>query len=341
MIDAIINGAIAQRIFPGAVVLVAERGVNIYHTAYGSTMYDAPGTQPVTCDTIYDLASLTKMFTATAVLHLIERGELALDAPVKSYLPRVRSPAVTIWHLLTHTSGLDIRLSALRDSSRTRLLDTVYALEPDYAPGSVAAYTNVNSLLLGEILATVCAAPLDQIIGKLIIQPLQLHTTVFNPQSALLPWIAPTEIDSAWRGGLVHGTVHDESAHALGGVAGHAGLFSTAADVGAFCQFWLEAVRSGHRLLGSALAHRAITNQTLGLKLACGLGWMLDRTSFMGASAGTFGHTGFTGPVMLVVPAEERIVVILSNRVYPQRGPIQHHAVTAALVDHLSTSHRS
>jgi CubicO group peptidase (beta-lactamase class C family) len=358
-IDTIVQGAIDRRIFPGAVVLVA-RGAKIHHfAAYGSTMYDASGSRPVARDTIYDVASLTKVFTATATLRLADEGRLDLHAPAALYLPGLRAASVAVSHLLTHTSGLDIRLSALREAGRDGMLAAVYAAAPARPPGTLVAYTNVNSLLLGEIVARLHGEPLDAALRALVSGPLGLRDTQFRPLAALLPRIAPTEIDATWRGGLVHGSVHDESTYALGGVAGHAGLFSTAEDLFAFCRMWLDDDRPttndqrptkecggsdpvtlspalNHRILSRAMVALAITNHTSALHLACGLGWMLDRPNFMGrAPAGSFGHTGFTGPALVVVPRERLIVVVLSNRVYPQRRPppFEHHAVTAAIVD--------
>src|SRR5262249_35015617 len=156
------------------------------------------------------------------------------------YLPAFRAPDLTIWHLLTHTSGLDIRLSTLRQAGRSGLLAAVYGSRLAHAPGSVVAYTNVNSLLLGEVVARLRGQPLDQAVAARVIAPLGLCDTLFRPPAGLLPRIAPTEIDEAWRGALIHGGVHDESAHALGGVAGHAGLFSTAEDLLVFCRMWLD-----------------------------------------------------------------------------------------------------
>jgi CubicO group peptidase (beta-lactamase class C family) len=206
------------------------------------------------------------------------------------------------------------------------------------------AYTNVNMLLLGEVVAHLCAAPLDVALYDLVLAPLDLHNSLFRPPSALLRRIAPTERDQEWRNTLVHGSVHDESTHTVGGVAGHAGLFSTAADLYLFCRMWLEAIvdcrlqiadRSGKSatLLRADTARLAVSNQTAGLQAACGLGWMLDRPNFMGAApTGSFGHTGFTGPAMLVVPSRRLIIVLLSNRVYPRRRAFEHHPVTAAIV---------
>jgi CubicO group peptidase (beta-lactamase class C family) len=352
-VDRLIFDAIERRIFPGAVVLIAHGDEVLHHAAYGSTMYGDVGSAAVQRDTIYDIASLTKMFTATAVLRLIDHGLLDLHAPAATYLPELQARDVTVFHLLTHTSGLDMRLSVLRHHSRAEIFKAVYAAPLRHAPGTVVAYTNVNSLLLGEIVTRLHGAPFDRALHELVLEPLGLHATRFRPPSDWLPRIAPTENDMEWRGGLVHGSVHDESAHALGGVAGHAGLFSTAQDLYMFCKMWLlkgrkQKEESRERPAPSFLLHPssfilseetvrlATTNQTPELQFACGLGWMMDRANFMGnAPPGSFGHTGFTGPAMLVVPARQLIVVVLSNRVYPLRRPppYEHHAVTAAIVN--------
>ncbi|MFL5800846.1 MAG: serine hydrolase domain-containing protein [Roseiflexaceae bacterium] len=368
-IDTIVADAIGRRIFPGAVVLVARGGEISHFAAYGSTMYDAIGSRPVARDTIYDIASLTKVFTATAALCLVDRGQLDLYTPAAAYLPELRAPGITVFQLLTHTSGLDIRLSTLRESGRDGVLAAAYTAEPRRPPGAAVAYTNVNSLLLGEIVARLHGASLDSALRALVVDPLGLRDTQFCPPAGLLPRIAPTEIDESWRGGLVHGSVHDESAHALGGVAGHAGLFSTAADLYLLCRMWLDDRRPttddrrpttdhhklctgaplwpprrpttrspAHPFTRSLLRRETIAlatiNHTRTLNMGCGLGWMIDRPGFMGsAPAGTFGHTGFTGPALVVVPQERLIIVVLSNRVYPRRRPPEHHTITAAIVD--------
>jgi CubicO group peptidase (beta-lactamase class C family) len=345
-IDTIVADAIEHRVFPGAVVLIANDTGTLHYAAYGATMYDTPEARPVRHDTIYDVASLTKVFTSTAALRLADAGRLDLRAPVASYLPEFRWPSVAIWHLLTHTSGLDIRLSALRHAGPAGLFEAVYQAGLLYPPGARVAYTNVNALLLGEVVARLHGAPLDLALRDLVIEPLGLRDTLFCPPAALLPRIAPTEIDQEWRGGLVHGSVHDESAHALGGVAGHAGLFSTVEDLYGYCRAWLRSLdgetgrqgegrdRSLGPLLKSETARLATANHTPGLNAACGLGWMLDRPNFMGAAPpGSFGHTGFTGPAIAIVPQRRLVVVMLSNRVYPRRGQPDHHLVTAAIVN--------
>jgi len=341
-IAEIAGAAIAEQIFPGCVILATRDGAPVHHAAYGATMYADPGTRPVASNDCFDIASLTKVFTATAALVLHDAGLLDLDAEARFYLPGLQAHGVTLRHLLTHTSGLDLRLSVLREGGRSGIIAAVYGAVPQRAPGSFVAYTNINSLLLGEIVALVAGMPLDQAIATLVCEPLGLTETGFNPPEALRARIPPTEWDEEWRGGLVHGMVHDESAYALGGVAGHAGLFSTAPDLERFLRMWLQGgAWGGRQILREATVAAALRDYTHGLPTqsgqpaSSGLGWMLDRPNFMGAAPpGSFGHTGFTGPAIVGVPAYGLAVVVLSNRTYPRRTPppYRHHPVTAAIV---------
>ncbi|NTV63776.1 MAG: beta-lactamase family protein, partial [Oscillochloris sp.] len=294
-IDSLALDAIDEGIFPGAVVSAQRAGRLAHAAAYGTTMYDDPGSQPVALDTIYDIASLTKTFTATAALILMDTGQIGLDESAAHFLPGLRASGVTIRHLLTHSSGLDIRLSELRRREAAAIRAAAYALEPAHKPGSYTQYANIGSMLLGDVVAAAFGAPLDVAVRELILQPLGMHDTTYCPSEQLRARIAPTEWDDEWRGGLVHGVVHDESSYALGGVSGHAGLFSSAADMARFAQLWLQAgVWEGRQILREAtvaLARRDHTGHMAtasGLALHSGLGWALDRQSFMGvASAGS------------------------------------------------------
>jgi CubicO group peptidase (beta-lactamase class C family) len=341
-IEQIVGRAIAEQIFPGCVVLVARGGEPLHHSAYGSTMYADEGSRLVAPGDTFDIASLTKVFTATAALMLHDQGLLDLEAEARRYLPALRADGVTLRHLLTHTSGLDMRLSVLREGGKEGITAAVYGAVPQREPGSFVAYTNINSLLLGEIVSRVGAMPLERAVATLICEPLGLRGTGFNPLPSDHQRIVPTEWDAEWRGRLVHGAVHDESAYALGGVAGHAGLFSTAADLERFLRLWLQAgAWGGRQLLREATVALALRDYTAGLPTPSGtparsgLGWMLDRANFMGqAPPGSFGHTGFTGPAMVGVPERGLAVVVLSNRTYPRRTPppYRHHGTTAAIV---------
>ncbi len=342
VIDSLIDRAIAGQVFPGAVVLVAREGVPLHYAAYGATMYADPGSRPLTPTDIFDIASLTKVFTASAALALHDAGLLDLEAPVRRYLPRLRAERVQVRHLLTHTSGLDVRLSVLRALGPAGIRATVYGATPLRPPGSAVAYTNINSFLLGEVVSTLAGMPLDAAIRTLILEPLGMAETGYCPSPALRARIPPTEIEPEWRG-LVHGVVHDESAYALGGVAGHAGLFSTARDLERLLRMWLQGgAWEGRQVLREATVAAALRDYTAalpalsGAPARTGLGWMLDRANFMGAApTGSFGHTGFTGPAMVGVPAQGLALVMLSNRTFPRRTPppYRHHAVMAAVLE--------
>ena len=332
-LHAAMRRAIAQRVFPGAVIGVLH-GQHDWVLAAGTTQYDDPGSQPVLPGTIYDIASLTKVITATAALRLADQGRLDLHAAVQTYLPAFHDDTCRIIHLLTHTSGLNLRLSTLAPQGAHALRQAIYATRPSHAPGTVVAYTNINSLLLGDVVAAVYQAPLAQAIHDLVLAPLGMRETFFRPEAGSHARIAPTEYDHQWRRRLIHGTVHDESAHALDGVAGHAGLFSTAGDLLLFGSAWLAAWHGKRQdFLLPTTAQQACRVQTPPALTPCGWGWMLDRAQFMGqAPAGTYGHTGFTGPAIVTIPSQNVIVVVLSNRVYPQRANPVHHAVTAEIV---------
>jgi CubicO group peptidase (beta-lactamase class C family) len=342
MIGQLLDEAIAERVFPGAVVRVSRGGALLHAAAYGTTMYDDAGSRPLAEDDRFDIASLTKVVTATAALALYDAGELELEREAGYYLTGLGAAGVRVRHLLSHCSGLDLRLAPLRAAGAAGLRAAVWATRPSQPPGMVSAYTNINSLVLGEVVAMVAGAPLDRALGALVLAPLGMAATGFCPPAELAPQIVPTEWDDEWRGGLVHGVVHDESACALGGVAGHAGIFSTAADLERLVRMWLEGgAWAGRQLLREATVAMALADQLAGLPSATGaqmrggLGWMLDRANFMGAApAGSFGHTGFTGTALVGVPAHGLSLVLLSNRTYPRRTPPphRHHAVTAAVL---------
>jgi CubicO group peptidase (beta-lactamase class C family) len=325
-LTAILHNGIQQKIFPGAVLVAASPHQHLTVTAGTYRYTDAIA---VTAECIYDLASLTKIVTATAALAMCSRGWLSLDAAVTQFLPQSNAKGVTIRHLLTHTSGLDIRLSTTAQAGSPALWQSVLACAPMRAPGSVVAYANVNTLILGRVLEVISYQSLAQIVTQYVLQPAAMHETYFNPPALLLPRIPPSEIDVIR--GEVCGTVHDESTAALGGVAGHAGLFGTAADMLRFGQAWLDTL-AGHGPWGIdvALAQQALQNQSPAGQLGVGLGWMLARDNFMPAAVhnSMAAHTGFTGPVVAIVPQQQLVWALLSNRTWPQRTPPQHHAVT-------------
>jgi CubicO group peptidase (beta-lactamase class C family) len=325
-LTAILTEGVQQKIFPGAVLMAATPHQQLTVVA-GTHRYN--DIQTVTTDCIYDLASLTKIVTTTAALAMCSRGWLSLDAAVTQFLPQSNAKGVTIRHLLTHTAGLDIRLSTTALAGASALWQAVLECTPSRVPGSIVAYANVNTLILGRILEVITYQSLAQIVTQYVLQPAAMHQTWFNPSATLLSRIPPSEIDAIR--GEVCGTVHDESNAVLGGVAGHAGLFGTAGDMLRFGQAWLATLAGqGPWGIDVALAQQALQNQSPVGQLGVGLGWMLARDNFMPTVALTTmaAHTGFTGPVVAIVPERQLVWALLSNRTWPQRSSPRHHVVT-------------
>lgn len=329
----IVAEGIVQQVFPGAVHAVGMPNGTVRQRAFGFHRYDE-SSPAVTVDTCYDWASLTKIVCATAALRLIGTGQIGLHDEVARYLPGV-APVVTIRHLLTHTSGLDIRLSTAAQAGPQGLWDAVIATRPSAVPGTRVAYANVNTLLLGRLLEQVTGMGLAALVAALVLTPAGMTATQYTPDAAQWSAIPPTEEDT--QRGVVQGSVHDESAAVLGGVAGHAGLFGPAIDLVHFGQGWLDTLRDDSPWqIPVSLAAMALTNQSPAGQMGCGLGWMLQRESFMGqARLATAAHTGFTGPIIAIVPERGYTWVLLSNRTWPVRSEARHHAVSARVSDAL------
>jgi len=332
-IDESIEQAIAEKVFPGAALWIGWRGETIKCSAYGQTADKAYGSyvpQAVTTSTVYDLASLTKVMATTwAMMHLSERGMLKLDDTVACFIPAFgrngQKKAVTIRQILTHTSGLPGPLPLYREyQQRDLLLEAIYRQPLVFTPGTDPQYCDVGFLLLGEVVRVVSGIDLNEYTHRYLYEPLGMQNTLFNPPGSLLERVAPTEY-AKWRGGLVHGVVHDENAWMMGGIAGHAGLFSTIEDVAKFCEMLLgNGEYDGRQVLEEESVAAMTSLQRVDPYESFGLGWMLNRPSFMGrfASYETYGHTGFTGTSIFVVPKQQLAVALLSNRVCPTRhGP--------------------
>ncbi|MFJ2826360.1 serine hydrolase domain-containing protein [Streptomyces sp. NPDC087263] len=287
-----------------------------------------PGARvPATVDTPFDLASLTKLFTAVAAVQQLERGTLGIDARVGAYLPDFRAVVehgLTVRQLLTHTSGLrpEVALYSCPDD-RARLA-MLRAEAPESEPGEYV-YSDVNLLLLQHVLERVTGRTLDVLVRDGITRPLGMTATGFGP----CPGAAATE-DQRWPWakadrGMLRGVVHDENAWALGGVAGHAGLFSTGRDLAVFCRTLLAGGSYGPaRILGPDFVELMLTPP--------GLGFALDQAWFMGdlAGRGAAGHTGFTGTSLVLDPATDTFVVLLANTVHPRRRPADNGPRAAA-----------
>jgi len=322
-IDRVVERGVAARGFPGAAVLVGRRGVAVWEAGYGRTAWDSRSPRVRPESTVYDLASLTKVVaTTTAAMILYDRGRLKLDAPVSRYLPAFRGGArsrVTVRQLLQHRAGLP----AGRGLSRTRhtpaqarrlLLST--ALQ--YEPGTRTQYSDAGFELLGLVVEAAARQPLDVFVQRRVFRPLGMTSTTYRPSKALRARSAPTEIRGRSDVPL-RGVVHDGEAAALGGVAGHAGLFSTATDLGVFAQMMANGgVYKGVRIASDS-AVALFTSPGPGWRA---LGW---ETCAGGGSCGhlmgarAFGHTGFTGTSLWIDPERGTFVIVLANWAHTDR----------------------
>ena len=332
--DPLVTDGMRRGAYPGAALVIGRHDTILVARGYGHLTW-ASASPAVTPDgTLYDLASLTKVVaTTTALMLLVEQGKVRLDVPAAAYVPEFRgagTAGITVQQLLTHTSGLrpdlpDSELKAIRDSAA--LMRRVLAETPRRPPGSRVMYSDLNAILLGELVGRVAGEPLDVFVAREVFAPLGLEATMFRPPARLRPRIAPTGV---WRGHAVAGVVNDASAFKLGGVAGDAGLFATAADVARFAQFVLRAgaLPDGRRLLQASTVRRFTTKAAdfgHGTETRA-LGWQTVPTGERVSSAGTrfgprsFGHTGWTGTSLWLDPDRDLFVVLLTNRAFAPRA---------------------
>ncbi|MGK2961497.1 MAG: serine hydrolase domain-containing protein [Gemmatimonadaceae bacterium] len=323
-IDSIMLAAIADSATPGATIAVARHGQLVLLKGYGRTDW-AEGAPVANDSTMYDLASLTKVVAATtAAMILEEEGKLDLDRTVASYMPEYDQPdkrAITVRMLLTHTSGVRSNHPLWRDAKGREGYLAAMAKHPlAFTPGAQALYTDWNMLLLQFVIERITAQMLDEFVAARVSGPLGMRDTRYNPPASLRPRIAPTETKD-YRGGQVWGEVHDETAWALGGVSGNAGLFSSARDLAVFMQMMLNGGSYGDiRIVKPATIARWTAPQREDASRA--LGW---DTPSPNSSAGnhfsprSFGHTGFTGTSIWADPEKGMFVVLLTNRVNPTR----------------------
>jgi uncharacterized protein YbbC (DUF1343 family)/CubicO group peptidase (beta-lactamase class C family) len=333
-VDGLVRDAIAEGKLPGAVILVGRGNRTVYQKAIGRRAV-VPADEAMTLDTIFDLASLTKVVaTATSVMMLVEEGKVRLNDRVSVFIPefaRYGKDGITIRHLLTHTSGLRPDLD-LADAWTGSVTAVALAIEevPTSAPGERFVYSDINFLLLGDIVRRVSGQPLDRFALARIFGPLGMRDTMFTPPEPLRARIAPTEgcTPYGWPCDgpdmrMLRGTVHDPTARRMEGVAGHAGLFSTAADLAIFCRMLLGGGEvNGVRVLSPlAVARMVAPSMPSGERNVRGLGWDLDSVYSVNRGEllplGSFGHTGFTGTSLWIDPATGVFVVFLSNRVHP------------------------
>ncbi|MBI4477578.1 MAG: beta-lactamase family protein [Acidobacteria bacterium] len=347
----ILEAGVRDQAFPAAVAEVGRHDGVIWRYALGRLSYD-PEADAAGVDTIFDLASLTKVISTTTIaLRLVETGQLHLVAPVSTFIVdwtgRDRTH-VTMRHLLEHASGLTAWLPLFRDlTGRREFEHTIASLPLEYEPGTKSIYSDLGFILLGFIIADAARKSLSEAFGEIAQQffrpptPTEDEVLLFHPPAAMKHRTAPTEVDR-WRGRLLCGEVHDENTWALGGAAGPAGLFGTAPAVGRFARAWLRGWRGVDEALAKPETVRLFTTRTGTPGSSRALGWdtMLP-TSSCGhmMSPLAFGHTGFTGTSLWIDPEADVYCVLLTNRLHPTRDneritairPAFHDAVMEAL----------
>lgn len=323
--DAAIERAIADRKCPGG-VLWLERDGQSYHRAYGQRAV-VPVPEPMTEDTIFDAASLTKVVAcAPAILRLVELGKVGLDDPVGRHIPEFRGEgreAITVRQLLTHTSGLPPGISASGWRGQQGAITKAATVKLETPPGTAFKYSDINFFLLGEIVQRASGRPLEVFVQEEFYGPLRMRDTGYLPPAAKLPRVAPTEIEGT--NPPLRGLVHDPTARQMGGVAGHAGLFTTAADLARFARMLLnEGELDGVRVLRPETVRAMTSVQTpASLTAKRGLGWDID-SSYSGPRGevfpvGSYGHTGWTGTSLWIDPGSRTFIIFLSNRNHPTK----------------------
>jgi CubicO group peptidase (beta-lactamase class C family) len=327
-IDAAVQDGIRRGIYPGAVVVIGRRDSLMYARGYGHFTWSPSSPVPDPDSTLWDVASITKVVsTASIAMRLVDRGKLELDAPVRRYLPRFAGGLkndVTVRMLLDHTSGLKsyVPFYVKARGSRARAIDLLYAQPLVRTPGDSAEYSDLNALFLGLIEEKLGGQSLDRLAKHEVFDPLGLNQTMYKPSSRMKRRIAPSGI---WRGQPVPGDVNDQNAVAMGGVAGHAGVFSTGRDLARYAQVWLRSGMGpdGQWVSPQTVQRFLVKGPRSGSRL---LGWDTpeakpDEPSVFGSlvSDASYGHTGFTGTELWVDPARDLFLVFLTNRAFDPR----------------------
>ena len=342
VLDPIVNDAIAQHQIPGAVLIVGHDGQIVYRKAYGSVALE-PRREAMTLDAIFDCASLTKVLaTTTAIMQLWEQGKFRMNDPVAKYLPEFGQNGkqdITIRQLLIHYSGLPEDLDL---ASKWEGKDTAYRMAfqvaPERPPGSAFVYSDVNFIVLGALVERISGQSLDEYSARHIFDPLGMKETRFLPPASWLPRIAPTEEDENHH--LLRGAVHDPTARRMGGVAGHAGVFSNAEDLAVFAQALLD---GGRGVLTSAtVAKMTAPQQPVNGTSLRGFGWDIDSPFSTNRGellpVGGFGHTGFTGTSLWIDPSTKTYIVLLANAVHMNVVPPREKGSAVALRTRVATA---
>ena len=331
-LDMLLDEAIADSAWPGNVLLAAKDGQVFYHEANGYHTYSQQ--RRMSPSDIFDIASVSKaVSTTSAVMLLVEKNKISLDMKVYKIIPQLTQKKdkaskarknITVKHLLTHTAGFPaFKKYYLMDIETMDILADICDTKLLYEPGTKTIYSDLGLILLGKVVESIAGMPLDAFITKNLFQRLDMDNTFYNPPAHKLRRIVPTEIVSGYRSGLIHGEVHDENAHKLDGVAGHAGLFSTAGDLAKFSQCMLQGGIYGKKRFFKEKTVQQFTSQSLvdSSSSRC-LGWDSPSGEASGGiyiSDNSYGHTGYTGTSLWIDPTHDLFVILLTNAVHPNR----------------------
>lgn len=348
-LSLIFEEAIAKQVFSGGQVWLECNSEVLAHRAFGTTAYDAPYSCPVTLETLYDIASLTKLFTTTALLIALRHTQISIETPLCEFFPEFASPdkhSITLRDLLQHNSGVDLAIQALIAISPDEWISHIAQAPLHSEPKTKVLYSCTNFFLLARVIELLCKQSLDDYISAQILEPLQMQRTTWIPRRNFpLEEIAPTERDKEH---LWHGVVHDEAARTWQEHTGHAscgnsGLFSTTRDLAKFAAMWChDGTHQGKQLLAPAEVKSIFRDPVRELNPIAkrGLGWQLDAAFYMSekAPADAAGHSGFTGPTLWISSNTGFICIILNNRVYPTRDTASrfpfHRRVARWLINH-------
>ena len=330
--------ATEKSLIPGCVIVVAEKGEIKWAEAFGSRQIQ-PTKEEMTLHTVFDLASLTKVIaTLPAILHLVDEGLLSLDACLKEYFPEsidIPIGNVTIAQLLTHTSGLSARTYVKQyGDSKYEMMNGIITSPLDYEIGSHVSYSNRGFIVLGELIEKITGQSLFDYVQKNIWNKLGMNETLFVPHDRdYLARVAPTEYRDELQSCL-KGSVHDENAAALGGIAGHVGVFSSANDLVKFCNMIMDkGFYKGQRIISEQLITQSIKNQTNHLNEPRGLGWDFFSTDLRENEI--IGHLGFTGTSIWFDPINDSYCIFLTNRVHPSRESLFIRTIRNSVLNHV------
>ena len=328
---SIIENAIDQKLFPGAQIMIIKDSEILADKSFGNLTFDLNSSK-VSNETIYDIASLTKVIATTPVImKLIKKKYLNLNHEIYQFYPQFKGELkdkVTIKHLLTHSSGLKPYIQYFKDDkykSKGDIIDDIVSnQELIYEPGTESKYSDLGMILLMDISEKITGRKFEELVSSWILNPLDMDDSSFNPSKNLLYKIAPTEKDSIFRNTLIHGVVHDENAFIMGGVSGHAGLFSNTYDIANYAQMMLNhGIYNGKRIFSNRSISKFTKRQNMPINSDFALGW--DTPSRKGSTAGdlfsnySYGHLGFTGTSLWIDSEQNIIIILLTNRVYPSR----------------------